>query len=62
MLKTLAVTLGMATALLATSIFATAETKVITDAPGINRTVKEDRAALLVPVPNSPAKRDRASN
>ena len=62
MLKTLAITLGIATALLATSLLATAKTKAVADAPGINRTVKEDRAALLLPVPNSPAKRDRASN
>ena len=62
MLKTLAITLGIATALLATSLVATAKTKVIADAPGINRTIKEDRAALLIPVPNSPAKQDRETN
>ena len=62
MLKTLAITLGIATALLASTILASANTKSDAETPGINRTIKEDRAALLLPLPNTPAKQDRARN
>ena len=61
MLKTLALILGIATALLANSILASANAAAVAGTPEINRTIKEDRQALLVLLPNTPAKQDRVT-
>ena len=59
MLRPLAISLTIATALLASSILASANPKADAETPVINRLVKQDRSALLVPLPNTPAKQDR---